>query len=241
MAGHSKWANIKHRKQGVDKKRGLIFTKLVKELMVAVKTGGSDPNGNTRLRLAISRARSCNMPNHTIERSIKKGAGELDSINYEEISYEVFGPGGVGIIIESLTDKKSRTTPEIKNILSKYNASISETNSVRRFFKRRGVVIISSKMISEERLMEISIDAGAEDIQKKNDQFLILSSEEDYATVLAAVEREKIKTEDSGIQLIPHEGFHTSSLTEKQIDSIKKLIEILTEHEDVQSVFTTID
>ena len=242
MAGHSKWANIKHRKQNADKQRGVLFSKIAKELMVATRIGGSDLQSNTRLRIAVARARACNMSNSTIERSIKKGAGDLDGVEYEEITYEVFAPGGVALIIECLTDKKSRTTPEIKNILSKHNANLAEVNAVSRLFERRGLVIIACDSISEEKLFEIAVEAGAQDVQREGEAFIILSSEKDYASVSEALALAKLPlAEDSGIKLLPIENTQVTVKDQKQADKVLELIEILEEHDDVQAVHSNMD
>ena len=242
MSGHSKWANIKHRKQNADKQRGVLFSKIAKELMVATRIGGSDPQSNTRLRIAMARARACNMSSSTIERSIKKGAGELDGAEYEEITYEVFAPGGVALIIECLTDKKSRTTPEIKNILSKHNANLAEVNAVSRLFERRGLVIIACDSISEEKLFEIAVEAGAQDVQREGEAFIILSSEKDYASLSELLSLAKLSlSEDSGIKLLPIENTQVRIKDQKQADKVLELIEILEEHDDVQAVYSNMD
>ncbi len=159
MSGHSKWANIKHRKEGADKRRSTVFTKLSKELSVSARIGGPEPNSNPRLRIAIARARSHNMPKDTIERAIKKGTGALGDSEYEEITYEIFAQEGVALIVESLTDKKSRTTPEMKSILNKYHANLAETNAVRRLFERRGSILIAKSALSEDELFDLVVQA----------------------------------------------------------------------------------
>lgn len=245
MAGHSKWANIKHRKQNADKQRGLIFSKLVKDLMVAARLGGSDLQANTRLRIAVERARASNMSSSTIERSIKKGAGDLGGLEYEEIHYEAFAPGGVALLIECLTDKKSRTTPEIKNILSRQRASLAEAKAVSRLFERRGVLLVPCESISEERLMEIAVEAGAEDVQKEQEQgrelFLILSSEKDYLSVSDALALKKLPImEGSGIKFLSVKNTQLRLKNKKQLDDVLKLIDLLEEHDDVQAVYSNL-
>ena len=241
MAGHSKWANIKHRKQNADKQRGVLFSKIAKELMVATRLGGSDLQSNTRLRIAVARARACNMSSSTIERSIKKGAGELEGVEYEEISYEVFAPGGVALIVECLTDKKSRTTPEIKNILSKQGANLSEANAVSRLFERRGLVIVPCESVSEEKLFEIAVEAGAQDVQREGEVFLVLSSEKDYASLSESLALAKLPlTEDSGVKLLPIENTQVTIKNQKQVDKVLELINLLEEHDDVQAVHSNL-
>ena len=238
MAGHSKWANIKNRKQGVDKKRGILFTKLAKELMVATKLYGPDIQSNSRLRIAVSKARSANIPKHTIERSIKKGAGELESVQYSEILYEVFAEGGVGILVEVLTDKKARTTPEIKSILSKQDASLAEVNAVSRLFERKGVFLIYKASIEEEKLLEITIEAGTQDIIEEGDFWQLQCLESDFYNISEVLVENKIKTSEAGIQFIPIENTQIEISNIKQAEKLIKLIETLEEYDDVQDVYT---
>lgn len=236
MAGHSKWANIKHRKESADKKKGRIFAKLSREIMVSARLGGPDPNANPRLRIAISKARASNMPAENIEKAIKKGIGELDNSNYEEVLYEAFAPGGVGILIEVMTDKKTRTTPEIKNILSKANASMSTPNSVSKFFERKGIIIINRNQIEENKLYEIAIENGAEDLKIEDDVYIIITDPKDFSNVSEAIQNQKISIEESGIKFIPIEGTEIQVDTEKA-QKIFKLIETLENHDDVQAVY----
>ena len=241
MAGHSKWANIKHRKQNADKQRGLLFSKIARELMVAARLAGPDLQSNTRLRIAVARARSYNMSNSTIERSIKKGSGDWDGLAYEEIAYEAFAPGGVGLIVECLTDKKSRTTPEIKNILNKHNASLAKANAVARLFERRGIIFIPSSSISEEELVEIVTELGGDDVQHEEEVFMILSSDKLYPSLSEALRLAKLDLrEDSGIKLLPIENTQVNVKDQGEVDKVLKLIETLEEHDDVQMVYSNI-
>lgn len=236
MAGHSKWANIKYKKESADKKRGKLFAKLSREIMIATRLGGADPSANPRLKIAISKARSSNMPSENIEKAIKKGAGELQNQNYEEVIYEVFGPGGVGILIEVLTDKKSRTTPEIKSILTKAGASMSNPNSVLKFFERKGQILILKKNIDENKLFEIAIENGAEDIKTEDDYFVILSDPKDFSTVNEALNSQNIPIEESAIKFLPLEGTEVIVDLDKAQKNLK-LIENLENHDDVQAVY----
>lgn len=236
MAGHSKWANIRHKKEGADKRRGMMFTKLSKELMVSARLGGSDPNMNPRLRIAISKAKAANMPNDNIDRAIKKGAGELEGQTFEEVVYEIYAAGGVGIIVEALTDKKARTTPEIKSMLNKYNASLAEANAVSRLFETRGQILIDRDKVEEEKLMEIAIEAGAEDLKSDPDQYDIVCTREEYASVSEAVSNAGIETSDSGIRYLPLEGTEIP-VDADQARSTLKLLDALEEHDDVQEVY----
>ena len=173
MAGHSKWANIKHKKAAQDAKRGKVFTKIIKELMVAAKNGGSDPNSNPRLRQAISSAKAANMPNETIVRNVQKGAGELEGVNYEEISYEGFGPHGVAIMIEVMTDNKNRTVAEIRHLMTKYGGNLGENGSVSWMFERLGQIVIHDDTSEEDTLLEDILEAGANDFTKIESNYLI--------------------------------------------------------------------
>ena len=237
MSGHSKWANIKHRKDAADKKRGATFHKVVKELMVAAKMGGSDPDANSRLRIAISKARSSNMPRDTMERAIKKGAGELEGQSFEEVRYEIYAPGGVGIIVDALTDKKSRTTPEIKAIINKYNCSLAETNAVSRLFMMRGNIIIEKSAIGEEQLMELVLEAGAEDMVAYDDYYEVMTLPENYAAVSDAIADKNIPTQESEVRMIPLEGTEINVASAEQAGKLLKLIDIFDDHDDVQAVY----
>lgn len=241
MAGHSKWANIKHRKEGADRRRGRMFTKLAKELMVSARLGGSDPNSNSRLRIAISKARSANMPKDNIERAVKKGAGELEGETFEEVVYEVYAPGGVGIVVEALTDKKTRTTPEIKNIIKKNDANLAEQGAVTRLFHISGYISIPGDVISEDDLMEVAVEAGADDIRNDGESFEIITAPEDYSTVSDALSDKEIPTNESGIRYLPIEGTEIPVSDAGQAQKILKLIDLLDEHEDVQAVYTNLD
>lgn len=236
MAGHSKWANIKHRKDGADKRRGRIFTKLSKELMVASKLGGSDASANPRLRIAITKARSANMTADTIDRAIKKGAGELEGQTFEEVFYEIYAQGGVGIILEAMTEKKSRTTPEIKSILNKYGGSLAESNAVSRLFERKGQILIEKQVVDEDKLIEIAIEAGAEDVKSDDDGYEILSNANDFATVNEAIVNAGLIIQESGIRYLPIEGTEIP-VDVDQARKTLKLLEVFEDHDDVQGVF----
>jgi YebC/PmpR family DNA-binding regulatory protein len=241
MAGHSKWANIKHRKEGADKKRGKIFTKVSKELMVSARLGGADAASNSRLRIAISKARAANMPKDSIERAIKKGTGELGADTYEEVMYEVYAPGGVGILVDALTDKKTRTTPEIKNIINKNNATLAEANAVSRLFQLRGYINIPADVISEDEVMELALEAGAEDIKTDPEAHEIYTTYEDYAQVAEALAEKEIANNESGVRFMPLPGTEITVGDLDQAQKIMKLIDQLDDHDDVQNVYTNLD
>ena len=237
MSGHSKWANIKHRKESTDKKRGIVFTKMTKELMVASRIGGTDPSSNNRLRIAISKARAVNVPRETIERAIKKGAGELEGQTFEDLTYEIYAPGGVGVIVEALTDKKSRTTPEIKSIATKFGANLAETNAVTRLFQKRGYISIEKNGVDEGQLMEMAIDAGADDVLNDDDYFLIYTLPENYSSVSEILTKNEIDAAQSGIQFLPIEGTEIKIKDSEQAKKLIKFLDVLEEHDDVQAVY----
>jgi YebC/PmpR family DNA-binding regulatory protein len=236
VSGHSKWANIKHRKAGADKKRGSMFTKISKELMVAARLSGSDASSNPRLRIAISKAKAANMPRDNIERAIKKGAGELEGQVFEEILYEVYAPGGVGFLVEALTDKKSRTTPEIKSMLTKYGANLAEANAVSRLFQRKGYIFLESVSFSEEELMDIVIEAGAEDLRADEGGFEIITAPDKYAAVSEALAHKNIETKISGIRYLPLEGTEVKVENQEHFTKLEKLLDALDDNDDVQEV-----
>lgn len=236
MSGHSKWANIKHRKAGADKKRGSMFTKISKELMVSARLSGSDPSSNPRLRIAISKAKAANMPRDNIERAIKKGAGELEGQSFEEILYEVYAPGGVGFLVEALTDKKSRTTPEVKSLLTKHGANLAEANAVSRLFSRKGYIYLEGASLSEEELMEIVLEAGAEDLKSEEAGFEIITPPEKYAAVSEALNAANVETKVSGIRYLPLEGTEIKVENAEHFSKLEKLLDALDDHDDIQEV-----
>ncbi|PKL32507.1 MAG: YebC/PmpR family DNA-binding transcriptional regulator [Spirochaetae bacterium HGW-Spirochaetae-10] len=236
MAGHSKWANIKHRKDGADRRRGRIFTKLSKELMVSARLGGSDPDANPRLRIAMTKARSANMTTDTIERAIKKGAGELEGLTYEDVFYEIYAPGGVGVIVEAMTDKKSRTTPEIKSMLNRFGGSLAESNAVTRLFMQKGQILIEKKAVDEDRLMELAIESGAEDVRVDEDGYEVLTAPADFASVNEALVKAGLEIQESGIKYLPLDGTEVP-VDAEQASKTMKLLELLEDHDDVQAVY----
>jgi len=202
MSGHSKWATIKRKKAVLDAKRGQLFTKIIKEISVAVRQGGSDINGNPRLRLAVDNARGANMPMDNIDRAIKKAAGELNGVSYNEITYEGYGPGGVAILIESVTDNKNRTVAEVRHLLSKYGGSMGESGSVSYMFDRKGIVTFPAQGKTEDDLMEIVLEAGADDISLEEDYFEITSSIENFETVRKAIAGTGLAVDNASLQWV---------------------------------------
>ena len=189
MAGQSKWANIKHRKGAVDAKRGKIFTRLIKEITVAARMGGGDPDGNPRLRSAIATARSENMPKDNIARAIKKGTGELEGEVYDEILYEGYGPGGIAVLVECMTDNRNRTVAEVRHAFSKSNGNLGESGCVAYMFEKKGMIYVDQSTISEEELMDMAIEAGADDVEEDGDQFQIVTAPEDFDDVRENLEK----------------------------------------------------
>jgi YebC/PmpR family DNA-binding regulatory protein len=234
MSGHSKWATIRRKKGALDAKRGAIFTRVAKELTVAARMGGSEAESNPRLRMAILKAKSVNMPKDNIERAIKKGAGELEGITYEECLYECYAPGGVAIMVQVLTDKKARTTPEIKSILTKHGGSLANPGSVSRLFEKKGIITLKSDQISEEALIDLAVSAGAEDVVLEEDVFQITTSPEDYEAVQTALNEKNLQMVESGIKYIP--TVKAEVLDQSIAEKVIKILDALEEHDDVQAV-----
>ena len=238
MSGHSKWATIRRKKEKTDAARGRIFTRLIKELMVAARMEGGDPNANPRLRTAIAEAKSANMPQNNIERAIKKGTGELPGVNYEEITYEGYGPGGVAIMIEAVTDNKNRTVSEIRHIFSKRGGSLGENGSVAWMFDRRGIININHKGLPEEDLMELVLEAGAEDLKEEDGEYQIITNPDDFNTVLEAIQESPLEITESGISMIP------KNIVNVEADNAKRLMKMMEDfesHDDVQNVYANFD
>jgi len=238
MSGHSKWHSIKHKKMATDQKRGKIFTKLIKEIMVAAKAGGNNPETNPRLRMAIDKAKSYNMPNDNIQRAIKKGTGEEGGINYETVTYEGYGPGGVAIYVEALTDNKNRTASEIRSIFSRHNGNLGGQGSVAWIFERKGLISVKKDKANEEKLLEIVLEAGAEDMKLEDETYEIFTSPESFYDVKKALEENKIEIENATATLIPK---NTIKISGKEAEQVLKLLDELEDNEDVQNVYANFD
>jgi YebC/PmpR family DNA-binding regulatory protein len=238
MSGHSKWSSIKHKKAATDAKRGKIFTKLIKEITVAARMGGGDMDANPRLRTAIVAAKSENMPKDNIERAIKKGTGELEGVNYEENVYEGYGPGGAAIFIESLTDNKKRAVADIRHILNKAGGNMGAAGCVAWMFDQRGYIVIESSAVDEEVLMEVAIEAGAEDVREDNGNYEIITAPKDFENVKAAIEEHSIAYIDAEITMLPKS---TVNLEGKEAEQMVRLMEMLDDCDDVQKVYTNAD
>ncbi|HWR93406.1 MAG TPA: YebC/PmpR family DNA-binding transcriptional regulator, partial [Desulfobacterales bacterium] len=224
MSGHNKWASIKHKKGANDAKRGKIFTKLIKEITVAARMGGGDPNGNPRLRAAVLAARAENMPKDNIERGIKKGTGELEGVSYEESLYEGYGPGGAAVLVESLSDNKNRSVAEIRHIFSKNGGSLGTNGCVAWMFKKKGYIAIERSAVDEEKLMEKALEAGAEDVREDETTFEVITAPEDFEAVKAAIDGLQVPCISSEVTMLPQ---NTTSLAGKEADQMVKLMDML--------------
>ncbi len=238
MSGHNKWASIKHKKGAMDAKRGKIFTKIIREITVAAKLGGSDPNMNPRLRSAIAKAKEANMPNDNVDRAIKRGAGELDDVNYVEKTYEGYGPDGVAIIVDTLTDNTNRTTAEIRKLLSRAGGNLGQDGCVAYLFETKGVIYIPREGYKEDELFEIAIETGAEDMQSSDDQFIIYTSKDEFSNVRLELENKNNNIESSGLERIAQTNV---ILTEEKAERIINLIDNIEDSDDVQSVYSNME
>ncbi len=233
MAGHSHWAGIKHKKALVDNKRGKAWSKVSKQLIVAAQLGGGDPNMNVRLRQAIADAKAVNLPKDTIERAIKKGTGELEGGNVEEILYEGYGPSGVAMMCDIMTDNRNRTAPEIRKLFELHGGKLGATNCVAWLFDRKGLFLLDEKQVDEEKLMEVALEAGAEDVQQDGDQFVVTCETDDYSQVDQALEAAGLPIESKQLTRVPQ---NTVDLGPEDARKVLRLIEALDDHDDVQNV-----
>lgn len=238
MSGHSKWASIKHKKAATDSKRGKIFTKLIKEITIAARHGGGEPDKNPRLRTAIDRAKQANMPADNIDRALKKGTGELEGVTYEEFTMEGYGPGGVAIMVELMTDNKNRTAADIRTIFSKKNGNIAGAGSVSWIFEKKGYIEINKQVASEDSVMSIALDAGAQDMQTEEGIYSITTDPKDFENVKKALADNGIKSESVEITMLPKS---TVKLTGVAVKQILSLVEALEDSDDVQNVYANFD
>lgn len=237
MSGHSKWATIKHKKAATDAKRGSLFTKLIKEITVAARSGGN-PDSNPRLRVAIERGKEASMPADNIDRAVKKGTGELEGVNYEDITLEGYGPGGVAFYVEGVSDNKNRTTSEVRTIFTKKGGNMAGAGSVSWMFEKKGYMVVSKKSVDEDKLMGIVLDAGAEDMVVEDENFAVKTMPADFFKVKKAIEDNSIKMESAEITLIPKS---TIKVTGADAKKVLDLVSALEEHEDVQNVYANFD
>ena len=238
MSGHSKWHTIKHKKGATDAKRGKVFTKLIKEITVAARSGGGDEAANARLRKAVSDAKAANMPNETIDRAIKRGTGDLEGVNYEEITYEGYGIGGVAVLIETMTDNRNRTVAEIRHLFSKNGGNLGEAGSVAWMFDKKGYIVVDKAAKSEEELFEIALEAGADDMQEEGESFEIFTAPETFEAVSEAITAAGIEPQAAEVSMFPQNYIHLEGADAKQM---LKLYEAIEDHDDVQNVYANFD
>lgn len=238
MAGHSKWKQIKHYKAAADAKRGALFTKLIREITVAARSGGGDPDGNPRLRTAIDAARSASMPKDNIERAIKKGTGELEGVDYQEVTYEGYGPGGVALLIQTVTDNPTRTVADIRHRLSRFGGNLGTSNSVSWMFERKGQIMLSASSVDEDSGLEAALDAGAEDFKREGEQYIITTDPLELHAVRNALEKKKLPVHDIEIAMIPKT---TVKVEGKAGVSLLRLLDELEDLDDVQKVAANFD
>lgn len=238
MSGHNKWSTIKHKKGAADAKRGKLFSKIIKEITIAARTGGGDPDGNPRLRTALALAKGSNMPKENVERAIKRGTGEIAGVNYEEVTYEGYGPGGVAVLVEALTDNKNRTVAEIRHIFDKYSGNLGETGCVSWIFQKKGLVVVPNQGLTEDEIMELALEAGAQDVKQDSEFFEIATEVQDFEIVKKAVEDKGWKIEMAEITMIPQ---NSVKLEGKKAEQMLKMMDALDDNEDLQKVFANFD
>jgi YebC/PmpR family DNA-binding regulatory protein len=238
MSGHSKWHTIKHKKGAADAKRGRVFTKIIKEITVAARVGGGDPNGNPRLRTVLAAAKSANMPKDNIEKAIKKGTGELAGVSYDEVSYEGYGPGGVAMFVQALTDNRNRTLPEIRHLFSKFGGNLGESNCVGWMFEKKGYLVVAKSAANEDTLMEVVIEAGGEDVREDGDNWEIFTPTERLEQVREAISGKGIAVATAEVSMVPK---NTVKVEGKNAQRVLAMMEGLEEHDDVQNVWANFD
>ncbi len=238
MSGHSKWASIKHKKGVVDAKRGKVFSRLNKEITVAARLGGKDPDSNSRLRLAMATAKAENMPKENIERAIKKGAGELEGSNYEEVSYEGYGPGGVAVLVEVLTDNKNRAVADVRHLFERYGGNLGEAGCVAWMFSQKGLIVFQKDQIDEEKLFELALEAGADDIKEGEKELEVITEPSSFEQVKTAIENAGLSYMLAEITMIPKT---TVNLDDKHAQQMLTLMELLEDNEDVNHVYANFD
>ncbi len=238
MSGHSKWATIKRKKAATDAARGKVFTKIIKEITISSRDGGGDPDANPRLRLAIQNAKSSNMPQDNIIRAIKKGTGELEGVRYEEITYEAYAPNGIAVIIESVTDNKNRTVAELRHGISKAGGNLGESGSVAWMFERKGVITVEKGNVKEDDLMEVILEAGADDLKTEGEYYEVITPLESFDNVRKAIEDKSYKIESASLQYIAKDLIAVEG---KKAEEVIRFIEAVEDNDDVQNVYTNAD
>ena len=239
MSGHSKWSTIKRKKGAIDAKRGKIFTRLIKEITVAARHGGGDPEGNPRLRSAISTAKAENMPKDNIARAIQKGTGEIAGEVYDEIMYEGYGPGGIAILVECLTDNRNRTVADVRHYFAKSNGNLGESGCVAYMFDKKGLILVDKSKVEEEALMDAALEAGAEDVVEEENEFQVFTAPENFDEVRNALEEGGFSFLDASVSMIPHNTVEV--VDEKIARALMKLMDNLEDHDDVQNVYANFD
>lgn len=238
MSGHSKWATIKRKKAGIDAARGRVFTRIIKEISIAARQGGGDPAGNPRLRTAIATAKSANMPADNIERAIKKGTGELEGVTYEEITYEGYGPGGVALMVDCVTDNKNRTASELRHLFSKYGGNMGAQGCVAWMFESKGVITVDASKTDEDSLMDVALEAGADDVKTEEGVFEVYTAPSSFEAVKAAIEAKGIPISSAELSKIPQ---NTVQLDDKAAESMLKLMDMVEDFDDTQKVYANFD
>ncbi|MCY3758157.1 MAG: YebC/PmpR family DNA-binding transcriptional regulator [Acidobacteria bacterium] len=238
MSGHSKWHSIRHKKGAADARRGKLFTSLIKEITVAARLGGGDPDGNPRLRAAMAAAKSANMPGENIKRAVQKGTGELPGLSYEDAVYEGYGPGGVAILVEAVTDNKNRTVSDIRHVFSKFGGNLGQSGCVAHLFQRQGLILIAKSGTDEDDLMTVALEAGAEDMRDGGEVYEIYTSPQDYEAVLEEIRNHDLAVASADLSMIPQT---TLQLAGKPAQQMLRLMESLEDHDDVQKVFANFD
>ncbi len=239
MSGHSKWATIKHKKGAADAKRGKVFTRLIKELMVAARMGGGDASGNPRLRAAILAAKAENMPKDNIDRAIKKGTGELEGVNYEEFTYEGYGPGGVAVLVDIMTDNRNRAASEVRHVFSRNGGNLGEAGCVAWMFSKKGSIVFNKDVIPEEELIELALEAGAEDVKDQGDQFEVITSPQDFLNVKTAFDDKGLKYELAELTMSPQTTVRIEE--PKTAQQLLRLLDALDDADDVQQTYANFD
>jgi YebC/PmpR family DNA-binding regulatory protein len=238
MSGHSKWSSIKHKKGAADAKRGKIFTRLIREITVAARMGGGDPSGNPRLRSAIAAGKAENMPKENIERAIKKGTGELEGVSYEESNYEGYGPGGVAVLVDCLTDNKNRTVAEVKHAFERHGGNLGEPGCVAWMFDKKGLIVIEKEQVDEEKLLDLALEAGAEDVNDEEDEFEVITDPAAFEAVKETIDTANIPYTLAEISMIPK---NTVKLEGKKAQQILNLMQALEDNDDVSNVYANFD
>jgi YebC/PmpR family DNA-binding regulatory protein len=238
MSGHSKWATIKRKKAGIDSARGRVFTRIIKEISIAARNGGGDANGNPRLRTAIATAKAANMPADNIERAIKKGTGELEGVTYEEVTYEGYGPGGVAVLVDTVTDNKNRTSSELRHLFTKYGGNMGAQGCVSWMFESKGLITVDASKTDEDTLMTVALDAGADDVRTEDGTFEVVTSTAAFEPVKKAIEAKGIAPASAELTKIPQ---NTVQLDLKTAEAMMKLMDFIEEFEDTQKVYANFD